>query len=302
MLLDRPVDVIPPRLIEVPIFAGTIAGAKGHLGAFEIDVDGYAPAHPSSRRFLAFERPRDGAASRCDLILDLTGGTPLFPAHQKRDGYFRPDPRDPAAVQQALFDLTDLVGEFEKPRYVTYDAELCAHAPQHGAPAARAASTSARPARSHPAGDHVAIDPYRLRRLRRLRQRLPDRRRDLRLSAARARCSSACARCSRPIAKAGGAAPRRCWCTTAAMASELIALMARLGRGLPARVLPFARQRDRPSSASSSSPRPSPTAPQRIRLLIRPKKRERAGRARGPARPVPKRSWAASATARAASA
>ena len=33
----------------------------------------------------------------------------------------------PAAVQRALFDLADMVGEFEKPRYVDFTGELCAH-------------------------------------------------------------------------------------------------------------------------------------------------------------------------------
>src|SRR3546814_6908723 len=48
-------------------------------------------------------------------------------AAEKRDGYFRPDPGDPAAVQRALFEIADLVGEFDKPRYVQYRGEICTH-------------------------------------------------------------------------------------------------------------------------------------------------------------------------------
>ena len=92
-----------------------------------MDYGCYAPAVVSSRGYLAFEAVRDGAASHCDLILDLTGDAPLVPAPEKRDGYLRPDPDDPAAVQRALFDLADMVGEYEKPRYVAFDAALCAH-------------------------------------------------------------------------------------------------------------------------------------------------------------------------------
>ena len=128
VLLSAPRDVLPPRIFDVPLFRGTIVKAAGHLGAFDIVVDDYAPALPSSRGALTFAPPRDKASLRCDLILDLSGGTPLFPAPEKRDGYLRPDPRDPAAVQRALFDLAGLVGEFEKPRYVSYDAALCTHA------------------------------------------------------------------------------------------------------------------------------------------------------------------------------
>src|SRR6476619_3295473 len=82
---------------------------------------------PSSRGTLAFGAPRDGAVSHCDLILDLSGGAPLFPAHDLRDGYLRADPGDPAAVLRAVMKARDLVGGFDKPRYVNFDAELCAH-------------------------------------------------------------------------------------------------------------------------------------------------------------------------------
>src|SRR3546814_19379353 len=76
---------------------------------------------------LGFDAPKNNAFSECDLILDLSGGQPLFAAAEKRDGYFRPDPGDPAAVQRALFEIADLVGEFDKPRYVKYRPEICTH-------------------------------------------------------------------------------------------------------------------------------------------------------------------------------
>ena len=41
---------------------------------------------------LTFGPPRDGAVSRCDIVLDLSGGAPLFPAADLRDGYLRADP------------------------------------------------------------------------------------------------------------------------------------------------------------------------------------------------------------------
>src|SRR3546814_2840472 len=72
----------------------------GHLGGFGITVNDYAPALPSGRSVLGFDAARNNAFSECDLILDLSGGQPLFAAAEKRDGYFRPDPGDPAAVQR----------------------------------------------------------------------------------------------------------------------------------------------------------------------------------------------------------
>jgi len=42
------------------------------------------------------------ARSNCDIILDLTGGSALFPAADLRDGYLRADPGNPAAMLQAV--------------------------------------------------------------------------------------------------------------------------------------------------------------------------------------------------------
>ncbi len=127
LLLSDASDVLPPNVVTVPIYTGRIASAKGSLGGFEITVDGYAPAVPSSRDALAFLMARDGASSKCDLIFDMSGGTPLFPEPKRHDGYVHVDPAHPAAVAKAMFEITDLVGEFEKPLYVTYDAGICAH-------------------------------------------------------------------------------------------------------------------------------------------------------------------------------
>ena len=106
---------------------GTIRNARGHLGAFELDIDDYALPQPSSRAKLVFGPSRDGATSTCDLILDLSGGAPLFPAHELRPGYLRADPRDRAAVERAIADAGGLVGTFDKPRFIQFEASLCAH-------------------------------------------------------------------------------------------------------------------------------------------------------------------------------
>jgi ferredoxin len=127
LLLTESGDMAPPTVADVPVHRGRIAAASGSLGNFEIVVDGYAPMVPSSRGQADFVMARDGASSQCDLILDLSGETPLFTGHDKRDGYFRADPDHPAAVASAMFEITDYVGEFEKPLYVAYDPDICAH-------------------------------------------------------------------------------------------------------------------------------------------------------------------------------
>ncbi|MEA2863435.1 MAG: hypothetical protein QOC84_1391 [Bradyrhizobium sp.] len=127
VLLTRPGEVTPRRTNEFPVLKGTIRNARGHLGRFELDIDDYALPSPSSRARLVFGPSRDGATSTCDLVLDLSGGAPLFPAHELRPGYLRADPRDRAAVERAIADAGGLVGTFDKPRFVHFEASLCAH-------------------------------------------------------------------------------------------------------------------------------------------------------------------------------
>ena len=127
VMITRPAQITPPATTSFPIVQGTIRNAKGYLGAFELTIDDYAAPRPSSRGALVFEAPRNGLTSRCDIVLDLSGGTPLFPAHDLRDGYLRADPRDPAAMLRLVIKARDLVGSFDKPKYVSFTAEICVH-------------------------------------------------------------------------------------------------------------------------------------------------------------------------------
>ena len=157
-MITRPDQLPPPRVIEFPIVKGTIRSAKGYLGAFEILVDDYAVPSPSSRAAFAFETARNDAYSRCDILLDLSGGTALFPAADLRDGYVRADPGDPAAVLKAVLRARDLVGGFDKPRYITFSEDLCAHS-RSGIVGCRRCLDLCPTGAIAPHGDHVAIDP-----------------------------------------------------------------------------------------------------------------------------------------------
>ena len=93
VLLTGTEPVQPARAAAFPVLRGRARTATGWLGAFEVVVDGYAAPSPSSRAEYRWGPARDGARSRCDIILDLTGGAPLFPAHEVRQGYFRAEPQ-----------------------------------------------------------------------------------------------------------------------------------------------------------------------------------------------------------------
>jgi ferredoxin len=157
IMITRPDDLSPPRVTEFPVVKGTIRQAMGHIGAFELVVDDYASPAPSSRGALTFGQPKNGAVSRCDLLLDLSAAPALFQAADLRDGYLRADPGDPAAVLKAVLRARDLVGTFDKPRYITFSEHLCAHSRSRIVGCHRCLDLCPTGAIA-PNGDHVAID------------------------------------------------------------------------------------------------------------------------------------------------
>ena len=158
LLLSDVGGVVPSAIVNVPVYKGHIARASGHLGAFEIVVDDYAPVMASSKSSLQFLVAQDGAASKCSLIFDLSGGTPLFTGHERRDGYFHVDPKHPAGITQAMFEISDMVGEFEKPLYVDFDADICAHS-RNGKVGCRNCLDVCPTGAIQPNGDYITIDP-----------------------------------------------------------------------------------------------------------------------------------------------
>ena len=159
VLIHSSADIAVPPGLPFPVAKGRIAGASGHFSAYELTVDGFRAPVPASDGSVAFGPPRDGAASRCDLLLDLSGEPPLFPAHEARDGYLKADPSDAAALSAAIETAADLVGEFDKPRYINFKEDLCAHSRSKITGCTRCLDVCAMQAIS-PAGDHVQIDAY----------------------------------------------------------------------------------------------------------------------------------------------
>lgn len=116
-----------PLSRKFEIIRGRNLFVAGSLGNFRIQLDALEQLDPGGRGDRAMTAPRDGAETRCDVIVDLAGGTPLFPAPHKRDGYLRADPGNPALVARAVFEAAQLVATFEKPLYLSMENSLCAH-------------------------------------------------------------------------------------------------------------------------------------------------------------------------------
>ena len=151
--------ITPPRANEIPIRFGRVRTVKGYLGAFEAIIDGFAEPLASSRANFLAGPSRNGAISKPDIIIDLTGNAPLFSAHELRTGYLRADPRNAAEVQRILLKAVGLTGTFDKPRYVTFKDNLCAHSRSRIKGCNRCLDVCPVGAIA-PAGNAVAIDPY----------------------------------------------------------------------------------------------------------------------------------------------
>ncbi|MEM7472891.1 MAG: 4Fe-4S binding protein [Pseudomonadota bacterium] len=233
VLLNDAEDAVSTSDYDVVV--GQLKRASGALGQFEVTIDALQMIEPGGRGAPSLNPPRDGAVSHCDILIDLRGTTPLFPAPEKREGYLRAEPGHAPAVSAAILVASHLVGTFEKPLYVKMEPLLCAHsrAEQTGCTncldlCPTGAITSE--------GDHVVVDPM--------------------ICAGCGACSAACPsgaisydaptvdltfRRVQTLAKAyldaGGTAPRLL--VTDAHGTEMISLSARFGRGLPADVIPL---------------------------------------------------------------
>lgn len=235
LMLREVGDAVLPAVRKFAVLSGTITQATGYLGQFEIVANGVGELIPGGRGGPQFDSPRDGGRSECDLILDLSGGQPLFADPERLEGYAHVDPADANALGRAMFELSGYVGEFEKPRYVQFDEVLCAHSRSGQVGCTRCLDVCPTSAIA-PAGESVAIDPgicagcgacasvcpsgaatYALPGVDAVRQQL-----EAMLQA---------------YAAAGGTHPRLLLHGTAA--AELLAALARFGRGLPANVLPL---------------------------------------------------------------
>ncbi len=228
-------DAEPPLDRRFDPIKGRIRRASGAFGGFNLTIDALQMLNPGGRE-LTWTDPRDRAASQCDIILDLTGDTALFPAPEKREGYLRADPGRPEAVQGALLAASQLIGTFEKPLYVRLEASLCAHS-RAGQTACTNCLDICPTGAITSAGDHVAIDPM--------------------VCAGCGACSALCPSgaityedpptnftfrrmetLASAYVQAGGQNPRLL-VHDAKFGAELIQLSARYAKGLPANVIPM---------------------------------------------------------------
>lgn len=196
LITARSKDVELPAVNAYPVWSGRPVRLCGHLGAFElewtqhnpidlelcvrcnacvkacpegaigwdlqVDVDacrshGACVAACGEIGAIDFARQDSARSERFDLVLDLSA-EPLLRRVELPDGYAAPG-RDPFEQALAVQALGEFVGEFEKPRYVAFEAALCAHSRAKKTGCSNCIeSCSTAAIRSN--GDVIAVDPY----------------------------------------------------------------------------------------------------------------------------------------------
>ncbi|GAA5186730.1 4Fe-4S binding protein [Ferrimonas gelatinilytica] len=135
----------------LPAYFSRDVQISGFLGQFRVVIRESEGGSPIELSLGAVRRPH------YDLVLDL-GQQPVLSLELLPPGYFHPG-EDSDKLADALAQLPELVGQFDKPRYVTVNSDICAHHSSNIEGCTRCLSVCPADAISSQEGA-IQIDPY----------------------------------------------------------------------------------------------------------------------------------------------
>jgi len=181
-----------------------------------------------------FDRVERARRERFDLVLDLSA-EPLLKVPQKPQGYLAPG-RDPLEQALAAATVAKLVGEFEKPRFFAYNERICAHGRSSKVGCTACIDTCSTQAIAS-RGDKVEVEPHLCLGCGGCATVCPSGA----MTYASPRVADVGLRLKKLLATYAQAGGRDAAIVfhNAAVGRDVLARMARRGRGLPARAIPL---------------------------------------------------------------